>query len=65
MSGSGSVKGKAAFHDVDDYERLVDVARAIDRRTLLIRLLGGDAGLRCGEMIALEWCDVDLAKRQL
>jgi integrase len=58
-------KGKAAFHDVDDYERLVDVARGIDRRTLLIVLLGGDAGLRCGEMIALEWCDIDLAKRQL
>jgi integrase len=58
-------KGKAAFHDVDDYERLVDVARAIDRRTLLIVLLGGDAGLRCGEMIALEWCDIDLTKRQL
>jgi integrase len=58
-------KGKAAFHDVDDYERLVDVARAIDRRTLLIVLLGGDAGLRCGEMLALEWADIDLAKRQL
>ena len=28
-------------------------------------LLGGEAGLRCGEMIALEWRDVDLAKRQL
>ena len=28
-------------------------------------LLGGDAGLRCGEMIALEWGDVDLVKRQL
>ena len=28
-------------------------------------LLGGEAGLRCGEMIALEWVDVDLAKRQL
>ena len=28
-------------------------------------LLGGDAGLRCGEIIALEWDDVDLAKRQL
>jgi integrase len=28
-------------------------------------LLGGDAGLRCGEMIALEWDDVDLGKRQL
>ena len=25
----------------------------------------GDAGLRCGEMMALEWTDVDLAKRQL
>jgi integrase len=57
-------KGNAAFHDVDDYERLVDVSRSIDARTLLIVLLGGDAGLRCGEMIALEWCDIDLAKRQ-
>ena len=28
-------------------------------------LLGGEAGLRCGEMIALEWGDVDLTKRQL
>ena len=28
-------------------------------------LLGGEAGLRCGEMMALEWTDVDLAKRQL
>jgi integrase len=58
-------KGNAAFHDVDDYERLVDVWRSIDARTLLIVLLGGDAGLRCGEMIALEWCDIDLANRQL
>jgi integrase len=58
-------KGKAAFHDFDEYERLVDVARSIDIRTLLVVLLGGDAGLRCGEMIALEWGDVDLAKRQL
>ncbi len=31
----------------------------------LIVLLGGDAGLRCGEMMALEWRDVDLGKRQL
>jgi len=58
-------KGNAAFHDVDEYERLVVVAGAIDRRTLLIVLLGGDAGLRCGEMLALEWVDIDLAKRQL
>jgi integrase len=58
-------KGAAAFHDFEEYERLVDVARAIDQRTYLIVLLGGEAGLRCGEMIALEWGDVDLPKRQL
>ena len=57
--------GTAAFHDFDEYERLVDVAQSIDIRTLLVALLGGDAGLRCGEIIGLEWGDVDLAKRQL
>ena len=31
----------------------------------LIVLLGGEAGLRCGEIMALEWEDVDLQKRQL
>src|SRR6476469_2334200 len=31
----------------------------------LIVLLGGEAGLRCGEMMALEWQDVDFRKRQL
>ena len=57
--------GTAAFHDFDAYERLVEVARSIDIRTLLVVLLGGDAGLRCGEIIGLEWGDVDLVKRQL
>ncbi len=28
-------------------------------------LLGGEAGLRRGEMVALEWTDVNLEKRQL
>ena len=31
----------------------------------LVVLLGGEAGLRCGEIMALEWTDVDLNKRQL
>jgi integrase len=57
--------GTAAFHDFDEYERLVDVGRSIDLRTLLVLLLGGDAGMRCGEIIGLEWGDVDLVKRQL
>ncbi len=56
---------EAAFHDFDEYERLVDAARAVDARAHLIVLLGGDAGLRCGEIMALEWTDIDLAKRQL
>jgi integrase len=58
-------KGSAAFYDFDQYERLIEVARAQDARTHLIVLLGGEAGLRVGEMMALEWGDVDLVNRQL
>ena len=38
-------KGSTRFYDFDEYERLVDVARAIDPRTHLIVLLGGEAGI--------------------
>lgn len=58
-------KPSASFHDFDDYERLVAAAQATDVRACLIVLLGGEAGLRCGEMMALGWNDVDLKKRQL
>jgi integrase len=58
-------KGSTRFYDFDEYERLVEAARRLDPRTHLIALLGGEAGLRCGEMIALEWTDVDLTNRQL
>lgn len=58
-------KSSAAFHDFDDYERLVEAARASDVRSHLIVLLGGEAGLRCGEIMALRWDDVDLRKRQI
>jgi integrase len=58
-------KPSATFHDFDDYERLVESAQATDPRAYQVVLLGGEAGLRCGEMMALEWTDVDLAKRQL
>lgn len=57
-------KSTATFHDFDQYERLVEAA-AVDGITELIVLLGGEGGLRCGEIIALEWRDVDLTKRQL
>jgi integrase len=55
----------AQFHDFADYDRLVDAAERIDRQTHFLVLLGGDAGLRCGEMMALQWADVDLHKRQI
>jgi len=54
-----------SFYDFDEYERLVLAASALDATAHLIVLLGGEAGLRCGEMIALEWRDVDLGKRQI
>jgi integrase len=58
-------KPSMGFYDFDDYDRIVASAKTIDPTTLLIVLLGGDAGLRCGEMIALEWADADFSKRQL
>lgn len=58
-------KPETRFYDVHEYERLVDAAAKIDQEALLIVLLGGQAGLRCGEMIALEWPDIDLSKPQL
>jgi integrase len=55
----------ASFHEFDVFERLVEAARASDHQAYLVVLLGGEAGLRCGEMIALEWPDLDLGKRLL
>jgi integrase len=57
-------KTTVPFYDFDEYERLLGAARS-DARTYLIALLGGEAGLRCGEIKALEWTDIDLKKRQL
>ena len=58
-------KPLTAFYEFNEYHSIVEAARIIDWRSYLIALLGGEAGLRCGEMIALEWMDVDLGKRQL
>jgi integrase len=57
-------KNEASFYDFEQYERLVDAASA-DSLAHLVVLLGGEAGLRCGEIMALEWTDVDLHKRKL
>jgi integrase len=57
-------KPSSGFYDFDDFERLVEVTQN-DGQAKLVVLLGGEAGLRCGEIMALEWPDVDLHKRQL
>lgn len=52
------------WYEIAEYRRLVEAAR-FSRRVLLLILLGGSAGLRRGEIIALRWTDVDLDRRQL
>jgi hypothetical protein len=42
-------KPSAGFYDFGEYERLVETAKSTDPNAYLIVLLGGDAGLRCGE----------------
>ncbi|HEU5254613.1 MAG TPA: tyrosine-type recombinase/integrase [Vicinamibacterales bacterium] len=58
-------KPSVGFFDFEEYERLAEAAQKLDAMAYLVVLLGGDAGLRCGEIIALEWTDIDLRKRQL
>jgi hypothetical protein len=38
---------QASFHDFDEFERLVEVARS-EALAFLVVMLGGEAGLRCG-----------------
>jgi len=46
-------------------ERLVELHSLMIAAPILSCSWVGKPGLRCGEMMALEWSDVDLAKRQL
>ena len=53
------------FFDFDDFERLVDGARKVDAAVLAFVLLAGEAGLRRGEIIALDLTDADFRRGQL
>jgi integrase len=57
-------KPTMTFYDFEQFERVVDVTEG-DPLARAIVLLGGEAGLRCGEMMALEWSDVDFKLRQI
>ena len=49
------------FYDLDELDRLVLTAENLEApNRLLVLLLGGEAGLRCGEMLGLQWSDIDL-----
>lgn len=52
------------FYDFDEFERIVAAAKRLGSNHYLTVLLGGDAGLRRGEMIALEqsYCDTKLGQ---
>ena len=58
-------KGSAKFHDFAEFERLVEGALQLGWQAELAVLLGGEAGLRLGEITALEQGDVDTRKGQL
>ena len=51
-----------AFYDFDEYDRLLDAARKLGPRAEIVVMLGGDAGLRCGELRALRWSSVDFGR---
>jgi integrase len=59
------VHKERAFYDFDEYEALVESARKTDDRSALLMLLGGDAGLRLGEIMALRWVNVVFRRRTL
>lgn len=56
---------EADFYAFDDYDNLIGGAINVSPQAHLAILLGGDAGLRCGEMMALEWVDISFSKRHL
>lgn len=49
---------RRCFYQPEDYTRFVEAA-ASDPKTLVLVLLAGDAGLREGEITALDWSQVD------
>ena len=53
------------FYEEHDLERLLEAAQKTDPLAHLAVLLGADAGLRMGEMIALEFSDIDFRRNLL
>jgi integrase len=58
-------KSAYAFYDFDQYECVLKAAAIEGEAAVLVALLGGEAGLRCGEMMALERTDIDFQRQQM
>jgi integrase len=58
-------KGEVAFYDFSEYRRRGAAAAPLEAPGEIRGLVGGDAGLRRGEAIGLEWTDVDLRRRTM
>jgi integrase len=50
------------FYDFEEFDRLCVSARRLSEQHELIVLLGGCAGLRCGEIRALRWSSIDFTR---
>lgn len=54
---------EAVFYDFDQYEAMKRAARNMWSELYVLVLLGGLAGLRRGEIMALEWSDIDFRRK--
>lgn len=50
------------FYEPEEYDRLVDAGGKLGPQIEATVLLGGDAGLRSGEMLGLQWGDIDFTR---
>lgn len=55
--------GEPEFYEPPRLEQLVEAARRVGPDSELVVLLGAEASLRAGEMVALEWGDIDFDRR--
>jgi len=53
------------FYDFEEFEQLVEGAGKAGADVLAFVLLAGEAGLRRGEIIALERSDIDFKRNQI
>jgi integrase len=60
-----AAKPTVQFYEPADYGRLAASAEAVGAAAHMAVVLGGDAGLRLGELLGLEWGDIDFARSLL